>query len=297
MDLFAIIAAFGGGIIGAYMGALPAFIMTGVAAAIGGLMGMGGADPNAAVNIFAFGTYFGPHIAFAGGVAASAYAGRKKKLAAGNDITTCLNGLAAPDVLIVGGVFGLFGYVLHNLIAPNLGTAGIVIDPGLTVWISGIVARLVFGKTGLLGKYEGDKPRVWFSTGNGFACNLVLGAGLGIAVAFIGKVLADAGVALDLFHVVVFGFAAISLIFAQMGGACPGTHHIVLPAALATAHSGSIIVGIIFGILGSLIGDFAGNAFNSHCDSHIDPPAFTIWTLTIVICLIWPNVVTAVNWM
>ena len=30
MDILALIAAFGGGIIGAYMGALPAFIMTGI---------------------------------------------------------------------------------------------------------------------------------------------------------------------------------------------------------------------------------------------------------------------------
>lgn len=34
MDILALIAAFGGGIIGAYMGALPAFIMTGIYALV-----------------------------------------------------------------------------------------------------------------------------------------------------------------------------------------------------------------------------------------------------------------------
>ena len=37
MDILALIAAFGGGIIGAYMGALPAFIMTGIYALVGGV--------------------------------------------------------------------------------------------------------------------------------------------------------------------------------------------------------------------------------------------------------------------
>ena len=38
-----------------------------------------------------------------------------------------------------------------------------------------------------------------------------------------------------------------------------------------------------FGILGSLLGDLVGKSLNSHCDTHIDPPATTIFILTIVI--------------
>ena len=77
MNLFALVASFGGGIIGAYMGALPAFILTGVIAIAGAVAAMaGGADMT--VGFIAFGSYLGPHIAFAGGVAASAYAGKTK---------------------------------------------------------------------------------------------------------------------------------------------------------------------------------------------------------------------------
>ena len=46
MDILVLIASFGGGIIGAYMGALPAFIMTGIYALVGGVLtaaGVGGA--------------------------------------------------------------------------------------------------------------------------------------------------------------------------------------------------------------------------------------------------------------
>ena len=85
MNLFALVASFGGGIIGAYMGALPAFILTGVIAIAGAVAAMaGGADMT--VGFIAFGSYLGPHIAFAGGVAASAYAGKTKKLGSGTDI-------------------------------------------------------------------------------------------------------------------------------------------------------------------------------------------------------------------
>ena len=34
---------------------------------------------------------------------------------------------------------------------------------------------------------------------------------------------------------------------------------------------------------GALLGDLVGKSLNSHCDTHIDPPATTIFILTIVI--------------
>ena len=100
MDILALIAAFGGGIIGAYMGALPAFIMTGIYALVGGVLTAAGVGGDVAVNYLAFGSFVGPHIAFAGGVAAAGYAGRKGKLASGTDILSSLNGLGEPDVLL-----------------------------------------------------------------------------------------------------------------------------------------------------------------------------------------------------
>ena len=111
MDILALIAAFGGGIIGAYMGALPAFIMTGIYALVGGVLTAAGVGGDVAVNYLAFGSFVGPHIAFAGGVAAAGYAGRKGKLASGTDILSSLNGLGEPDVLLVGGIFGVLGFL------------------------------------------------------------------------------------------------------------------------------------------------------------------------------------------
>ena len=189
MDILALIAAFGGGIIGAYMGALPAFIMTGIYALVGGVLTAAGVGGDVAVNYLAFGSFVGPHIAFAGGVAAAGYAGRKGKLASGTDILSSLNGLGEPDVLLVGGIFGVLGFLIHYCIGllPVIGSAGPATTdlPGITVFILAVVTRLAFGKTGLTGKYTGSGKREWFATGKGFVYNVVLGGGIGIVVSFI----------------------------------------------------------------------------------------------------------------
>lgn len=157
MDILALVAAFGGGVIGAYMGAVPAFVMTGVFALVGGVATAAGVDGGVAINTIAFGSFLGPHIAFAGGVAAAAYAGKQKKLASGSDVVSSLNGLAAPDVLLVGGLFGIVGYLLAALIGAT--PLGPLTDlPGICVVISGIIVRFLFGTTGLTGKYTGEGP-------------------------------------------------------------------------------------------------------------------------------------------
>lgn len=291
MDVLALVAAFGGGVMGAYIGAVPAFVMTGVFALVGGAITAAGGDGSVIINSLAFGSFLGPHIAFAGGVAAAAYAGKQKKLSSGADVTSCLNGLAAPDVLLVGGVFGIIGYVIKGLI--EMTPLGPLTDlPGITVFISGVIVRFLFGSTGFTGKYTGSEPRKWFSTGTGLVYNIVLGGGVGIAVSYVAATIADNEAALGIFPIICFGFSAITLLFACAGMACPATHHISLPAGLAAVVGISAWgpagawLGVLFAILASLFGDLVGNSINSHCDSHIDPPATTIFLFTIIINLI-----------
>lgn len=294
MDLMALVAAFGGGIIGAYMGALPAFIMTGIFAIVGAIATAAGAPADIAVNALAFGSFVGPHVAFAGGVAAAGYAGKKKKLSSGTDILSPLNGTGAPDVLLVGGVFGLLGFVIHFLIGKT--PLGPLTDlPGITVFLLAVVTRLAFGSTGLTGKYTGSGKRTWFSTGTGFVYNLLLGGGIGVAVSFVAASLKASGASdavMGIYPIICFGFSAITLVFTQTGFAMPATHHITLPAGLAAVAGltafgpAGALLGVLFGALGSLLGDLVGNSLNSHCDTHIDPPATTIFILTIVISLI-----------
>lgn len=287
MNIFALIAAFGGGVIGAYMGALPAFILTGIVAMVGAGAAMAGGT-DMLVGFVAFGSYLGPHVAFAGGVAAAAYAGKKKKLGSGTDILSSLNGLSDPMTLIVGGVFGIFGFLVHYLVGAVLHLNTDL--PGITVIISAIVVRFVFGTSGLIGKAGAGEKREYFTGGNGMICNILLGLGLGTAVGFVYQTLATSGASaavLGSYPILCFGIAAASLIFTQTGFATPATHHIALISALAVASSGNPIMGIVFGILTSLFGDFAGKTFNSHCDTHIDPPALTIFIFTFIVNILF----------
>lgn len=283
MDIFALVASFGGGIIGAYMGALPAFITTGVIAIVGTIAAMAGGS-DLTVGFVAFGSYLGPHIAFAGGVAAAAYAGKNKKLGNGTDILSSLNGLADPATLLVGGIFGVIGFLIHYVMGTVLHLNTDL--PGITVVASALIVRFVFGTSGLIGKAPANEKREYFTPGNGLICNILLGAGLGIGTSFVYKALEGAGApaaALGAFPVLCFGISATTLIFAQTGFAMPATHHIALISALAAVTSGNPVIGVIFGIIAAIVGDFVGKTFNSHCDTHIDPPAMTIFTLTFII--------------
>ncbi|WP_243158068.1 hypothetical protein [Aminipila terrae] len=281
-----VIAAFGGGVIGAYIGALPAFILTGLIAIAGGTAALAGAT-DVTVGFVAFGAYLGPHVAFAGGVAAAGYACKTKKLGSGTDILSSLYGTGDPMTLLVGGIFGLAGMLIYQFFAAiNLPSDW----PGTTVVILAVITRLMFGSTGLTGKYEGEGRREYFTGGKGFFCNVVLGLGIGAAVGFVSAQMLNVGTDPALmrsFPIVCFGIAAASLIFTQTGFACPATHHIAYPAACAAVWSGNPVMGVIFGILGAVVGDFILKTFNSHCDTHIDPPATTIMILMFAVTILF----------
>jgi hypothetical protein len=271
-SLINFIIAFGGGIFGAALGAVPAFAFVGVLVLVGVAIQAagGGGDFTGAV---AFG-YFGPHVGgFAAGVAAAGYAASRGKLDSGRNVGAGLM-LNHPDVLLIGGLFGLVGYALNWVF-------GLVGFPwtdtvALTVATSGIIVRLIWGKTGVMGKVADGQSR-YAAFSDHLLQNLVLGLGVGIfSAGLVHGVGVDKGGS-----VLGFGFSAASLLLALMGLKIPATHHISLPAAVATvASGGGLVWGAIFGILGSLLGEFWGNSLNDHGDTHIDPPAATIATLT-----------------
>lgn len=306
MDIFAMVAAFGGGAFGALIGALPAFILTGVIAIAGAAIGMaGGAD--LVIGNVAFGSFLGPHIAFAGGVAAAAYAANRRNVGtskvtstgekilgsdeveSGTAIDLSLNLTGDYKVLLVGGIFGVLGFLVNYLYASVLVLP--TDTPGMTVFTLGVIARLVLGNSGLFGKYDKNEKRKYFSTGKILGYNIVLGASLGIVVSYVAASLSNtfevAPEVISLFPTLCFGISALSLIFTQTGSATPATHHITLISALAAVVSGNTIFGVIFGVISCLVGDFGANTLNSNCDSHIDPPAFSIFICTFIINFIF----------
>lgn len=308
LDPVVLLAAFGGGIFGAAIGALPAFIFTGIMviagemlAVAGGLTanlpGLSGAAAeavetgrNAVTGWVAFGPFFGPHVAFAGGVAGAAYAAKKGMLGAGKDILTPLMTYGARadflPVLLIGGVFGIIGQLIHGGLAA-VGTPTDTIAVG--VWVSALIVRVVFspGKTGVLGKFDSsvasgrlalpeDRSIAWLPFMSRMDMLIIIGVGVGIASSFASVMTGSA--------VIGFGIAAFSLIFLETKGPVPVTHHIALPAslaALAMIDGGAtmmvaIVVGGVFGILGALVGELHARLFHNWGDTHIDSPAFAI---------------------
>lgn len=275
MSLFLIMAAFGGGVFGALLGALPAFIFTGFTGLIGVALAMAGVDFNW-LGLITFGYVFGPHIAFAGGAAAAAYAANKKKvLENGADILTPMNKFADPTILIVGGVFGVYGALINYLLS---GIWSVPTDTvALAVFLSGVTARLVFGSSGLTGnKVEG---RSLMPGGSNLVMDVLLGLSLGAVFGWAAQVTGQATIG--------FVISAASLIVVQAGWAGPGTHHITLLAGVATLASGSIFIGMVFATIAAILGDIGGTMLNSECDSHIDPPAFAIFITTTLVLLIF----------
>src|SRR6056297_1680249 len=164
-----VIAAFAGGVIGAAIGALPAFVFTGFmviageAARIAGIVSLeegAGLGVMGITGQIAFGAFFGPHIAFGGGAAASAYAAKQGYMESGfgggwgyHDAKNILIAFGArTDVLIVGGLFGVLGYIVFFLSS----TVAAPWDPiAMGVVLSALAHRLALGY-GAIGTVRGD---------------------------------------------------------------------------------------------------------------------------------------------
>jgi len=162
------ITALAGGAFGAAIGALPAFIFTGFVVFLGEgidilqrtIIGNTGVSPvpdgefaAGITGVIGFGAITGPHIAFAGGVAASAYAGKKYPEMEpdgwdyhfGKDILYAFG--TKPDILAVGAIFGVVGMLIFRVL-----NALIVIDGtrltdfiAFSVFATAFLARLAFG--------------------------------------------------------------------------------------------------------------------------------------------------------
>lgn len=283
-----LVAAFGGGVLGAALGGLPVFILCGVAAVVGAGIAAATGDQTFS-NLVAWGPLLGPQISFAGGAAAAVYAARKGKLAGGRDIASALLGLNSPDVLLVGGAFGVLGYLLQWGISnlPAIGGLGFTNPIALSIVINAIIARLMFGKTGIFGKVRAGDNRwrasevgTWLPWESKPSILLIIGLGFGLVVSY-------STVEAPKLAGLWFGIATASLFFLQFGVKVPVWHHIALSAELViVAAGGDIWWGVAFALLAAFIGEFYAMLFTAHGDSHIDPPSATLFTTYTIMALL-----------
>ena len=284
------LASFAGGAFGAAIGALPAFIFTGFAVIGGEAAGLGGgadmtAEAGAYTGLIGFGPVFGPHISFAAGAAAAAYAAKQGYIDDGKNILWAA-GTNHMDVLIVGGLFGLIGFAgteLLNFI--QFPTDNIA----LMVFLSALIHRVAFGYS-VIGEITGDgifdvspwerdeeeAPGIWLPWQYKWANVGLLGVIGGLLGGFI-FIQTGSGV-------LGFGISAASLVFLQCGvDNIPVTHHITLPGSVgavgalpAYGPEGAMVFALIFGVFGAIMGEVCARVFYMHGKTHVDPPAFAI---------------------
>ncbi|MEO7274153.1 MAG: permease [Vicinamibacterales bacterium] len=276
---------------GASIGAVPAFIFTGILAIVGGVAALTGHTEVVGV---AFGPVFGPHVSFGGGVAAAAFAGSRGFLETGRDIGTPLMGLKRVDVLFVGGAFGSLGYLINAGLVRS-GAGNWTDSIAVTVVLTAMLTRLVFGKTSLIGtvsspgrRFRPDDSAKWVAWQQDLSHVLSIGLAVGLMAAFLasGSGLTAGSDAL------AFGIATTVLIFMVLGRSVPVTHHIALPAALGVLHGAGFLGGVACGVAGALLGEAASRLFLIHGDTHIDPPAAGIAGVVLVL-----KVATALGWI
>ena len=336
-----LLAAFAGGAFGAALGALPAFIFTGFLVIAGEAAnlaadavveaGATSADQLPAIGItgsIAFGPLFGPHVSFAGGAAAAAYAARRGYMESGfdyhnaKDIAYALG--TRPDVLLVGGLFGVLGHWF----ATASSTLALPWDPiAVGVVLSAAAHRLAFGYS-LVGPAEGGRLNMrpfedgerrvigeaatadsdeaatdggtadasrftvepWLPHQYKWPNVAAIGLVVGLLSAYAALVTGSAFLA--------FGISAALLVFLNCGVEnIPVTHHLSLPAstaALATFTSAgdvavtptAMLVGAAFGVSGALTGELVQRAFYAHADTHFDPPAAAIAVNTFFVAVL-----------
>ncbi|AEH36926.1 hypothetical protein [Halopiger xanaduensis] len=323
-----LIAALAGGAFGAALGALPSFVFTGFVVFLGeGLAVLegeiGAAEAIGAGDIatgitgtIGFGAVTGPHIAFAGGVAATAYAGKKYPEMEpdgwdyhfGKDILYAFG--TKPDILAVGAIFGVIGMLFTRV----MDGVGFPTDNiALSVVATAFLARIVFdyplvGKVGGssvldMSPFEREEKRVAADGGvetdrlatepwlphqyewSGVATIGVVGGLLG------GFIWLETG---SIF--LGYAISAMSLLFLNLGvEKIPVTHHITLlgstGAVIAASVVGSdpviLLVAGAFGAISALIGELSQRVFYSHSGTHVDPPAMAIAAFMFVLGVLY----------
>ncbi|MFC6767138.1 hypothetical protein [Natrinema soli] len=319
-----LIAALAGGAFGAALGALPSFVFTGFVVFLGEgiavLEGeLGGIDAVSSGDIatgitgtIGFGMVTGPHVAFAGGVAATAYAGRKYPEMEpdgwdyhfGKDILYAFG--TKPDILAVGAIFGVLGMLITQVMT---GLGFPTDNIALSVVATAFLARLAFGYP-LVGRvggssildmspFEREEKRVaadggtetdrlatepWLPHQYEWAGVTAIGIVGGILGGFIW--LETGSIFLG------YAISAMSLLFLNLGvEKIPVTHHITLlgstGAVIAASAVGSdpivLLVAGAFGAISGLIGELSQRVFYSHSGTHVDPPAMAIAAFMFVI--------------
>ncbi len=254
--VFLLLVAAAGGFFGACVGGNFSFVITGFAGLAATAAGVaGGADVSSFLfSYVAFGPFTGPHIAFTGAVAGSAYAAMRGYTDNGKDIAQPLARLGKMDVLLVAAGTGVVGWLLNSYVFAKIPWFGGHTDTvALTVATLGIATRFIFADRSLL------NPESYAKTGNKFAPHehsvwiryqetgpqlLTLGIFPGLLGASIALLLAvnfpGVGMSAAAFP---WAISAITIFFLNIGYNSPVTHHMTIIGGLGAIVFYPILAG------------------------------------------------------
>ena len=315
--LIAVILAFLGGVAATCIGALGSVILCAFVALAGVCAVMAGCEYNIATQI-AFGFFLSPHLGLGPAACALGYAAKKGLVEDSKGIALPLMMLGRPDVLIMGGIFAVASYFIKIGLDQVFGPGGID-SVSLTIVIVGIIAKILFGNQGLIGKVpEGDK-RFGISSQNIWMPHMPAAEGITYALFAAGA----SAVAGWLFwemseygkHVMetnevvgqniminaqfpVFALAVIFLILLVCGLPCPVFHHVGLSSCYGAmgayaAGAGELTVliwAISCGILSHFVADWLANIFLVYGDGYVDPPSLSMAFMSVFTFIIFPAI-------
>lgn len=279
--MLSLLLSFCGGVFGAAFGALTAFILFGF------LLLLASVNSNEVLTNLALGELFGPHTAFAGGVAAAAFASHKKLLKeSGKNLVTPLLFSGNISPLLIGGLFGSLGFLLQYLLFEFAEETLHILPSGTdviagSIVLSALIVRFLFSNTPLFNRKPflfqeeapGTKNGIWLPWETDWKLVIFLGIVFGTFFSFLALQIGN--------PLLGFGLSAMFLLFLHFGTHIPVTHHIALPAGTVAVLSGNLLCGIAFGLLGALLGEFSARIFYNGGKTHIDPPAFAIFVCSL----------------
>ena len=296
MDFTTLIFAFFAGIFASAIGPLMTFVFCGIF----GIVGVAAVAAGVQVDIlgtFAFGIWFGPHVAFAGAVAALSYAQKRGYIETGRDITLPMMNMGRPDVLVVGGLFGAMGYVTNYLV--GLALPGQIDSIATSILITSVIAKLIFDDSGLFGKVD-EEDKKCGGRYSIFAKNnwvpymatppmlVTLTFGIGGLAAYTVKMLLATSIA-GLAAPLMFLICAVPLALFYVGLPVPVTHHIAIGAGYAVfASGGNLIWGFAGAVIGAFSGEFFARLWLVYGKTHIDPPACSVAITSLLTLGIFP---------
>lgn len=303
--IFECVMALVGGFVGASVSALGSFLIFGLLGTIGFFYLITLGD-NTLLLAVTGGVLFLPHVSFVGGAVAIAYARKQGVIECGKDIGRSALSLQRWDVLAVGAVAGLAGYLVNRFL-------GIFLYEGVdTIALTVVLIPLIL-------KYVWSLERTNDCEGSSHAVpspfrfferlqkplgKVALSVAMGVIAALLVVIFHSAEETTHYSEMLLFFLAAASLYLLFMKYSIPATHHLA-------AASGAVLTSwlsengmpteplfllILFGwsttfsLLAMSAADFLKRLFFDEGDIHVDPPAMGIVVTTLVAMGLFPMI-------